>query len=263
MKKIIFLLALLPLLSYGQYTGLQNIGVFNFPINDTITQGDSVSLDIKYSIVAIGQPDTLKIELYPALNVIAKIPANSIFTIPVNSDGTRTIKFKLPDLSPVGSARFYINSNNGFDLNPVYFFIRSKTPDVSLVSWANPIDTTGQEYSLTLKYTFIPKTTDTLKIFIGDSVVYKGSYTKSLISFHIPNFNSSIDCELTIEGSIGVIDMFITKPNHSVSGILNPLHYNNEEIHYYSETGLEIPKPDNGFYIWKSNYRSGKSFVIN
>jgi hypothetical protein len=259
MKKIIFILMLLPLLSFGQYTGFQNVGVFNFPINDTITQGDSVSIDIKYSITNMGQPDTLKIQLYPALNFICSIPANTIFAIPSNSDGTRTIKFKLPLSSPVGSARFYLR----YDLNPVNFYIRSKSPDISITQLDNTIDTTGQDFSLKIDYTFLPKTSDTLKIFIGDSLVYKGVYTKSLISFHIPYFNYSNTYPLTITGWIGSESVNITKPSHTVSGIFDPIATHNQDVHYYNEQGTEIQKPTEGFYIWKTkNGHSGKGFVV-
>lgn len=70
----------------------------------------------------------------------------------------------------------------------------------------------------------------------------------------------SINISLTPSRAIGLI-----KNPSVVSGIFDHFKFNQKvEIKYYCEQGIEIEKPTEGFYIWRSsNGLSGKSFLID
>jgi hypothetical protein len=272
MKKIIFLLAMLPFLSFGQGGGQI---YFWYTKSDSLSQGENsyvaIKYDNSYSFDSRGftyaSVDTLQVRIFCSSNcdpsgaLVYKLSLADLDTITKHSDGTTWIPFTVPLNYNIGNSKISITWCSTFP--PV--FVRSKTPDVYIASWTSgntPYglnDTTGESFSLAIDYTFEPSTTDTLKILIGDSIVYKGLYKKSLI-FNIPYFVASNSFNLTIIGSADYLALNITKPNH-VSGIFDPISTRNQEVHYYNIQGEEIYKPSEGFYIWKTQYGSGKKII--
>jgi hypothetical protein len=262
MKTIIFLLAFLPLVSFGHTVS------FWYTKSDSLVQGEQSYLAIKYDAISnYSATDTLLIKLLCSVNCpstgtpVFKISMMDLDTITKHPDGTTWIYFTVPLNYTIGNSLISMT----WGANDPSVYIRSKNPDASLVSWTSgntPYglnDTTGESFSLSIDYTFKPSNTDTLKILIGDSIVYKGLYKKSL-ALNIPYFTASNSFNLTMIGSADYLALNITKPNH-VSGIFDPISTRNQEVHYYNIQGEEISKPTEGFYIWKTSSGSGKCFI--
>lgn len=260
MKKIIFLLVIFPLLSFGQKT--VNFWYFQNP-NDTIPISDSAWVSFKYTNMT--PADTLRLGIQHILSdgsstagiEILKVAFAKIDLIPTEPDGTTKLYIKIPNYT-LGKTELYHNYA-GVDTRPV-FFIRSNVPDITPVSWSTLNDTTQQAFSLMIDYTFKSTNQDTIQILIGDSVVYKGLYKKAFY-FQIPNFNSSGTYNLTIIGWNSFLPINVIKPTHVISGLFPNTVIERETIHYYNIQGQEIQRPDRGFCIWKTQNRSGKIFI--
>ena len=79
-------------------------------------QGDTVEFRIKYSTSlgggVGGHNDTLRVQIYPQLNQVFKLSADSLVKLPENSDGTTSIFVIIPNSQDLGDSRFYITHVN-------------------------------------------------------------------------------------------------------------------------------------------------------
>lgn len=258
MKKIIFLLVFIPSLSFGQ----KIIGLW-YVEKDTVVQGHNTYAAVKFQYTGgFTMSDTLRIYFSNGIGQPFEVFKMSVYyadTITRKADGTTWLYYNVPMSYAPGNFQLIVGGSTSQEA----MYLRSAMPDISLKTWSSLTDTTGQAFSLTIDYTFIPTNQDTIKISIGDSVVFKGLYKKSFL-FSIPNFATSAIYNLTIVGYSGYLSLNVTKPIHVVSGIYSPLNINSMKFYYYNINGEEIKKPTEGFFIWRSESGlSGKSFIEN
>jgi hypothetical protein len=261
MKNIlIILLLLLPFLSFGK-----KVAIVEYIEKDTLTQGDRTFVCLKYDPEYFSSSDTLRLTLRnitasQSIEVL-KMSFTDINTLPTSVDGYKWIYYTIPsNYTTLPGTLLLVNYYYHGQYSAIGLFIRSSTPDISIKTWSSSIDTTQQPFAMTIDYTYHPTFMDSLKILIGDSVVYHGIYQKSL-AFNIPDFNSSSTYNLTIIGCTDYVPLTISKRNSLVSGLFSPITNHKGAVYYYNEQGMEIDKPEHGFYIWKTHNSSGKSYI--
>jgi len=258
MKKIIFLILFIPSLSFGQ-----KIVSLWYVEKDTIVHGQNTYAAIKFSYAGgFTMSDTIRIYFNNGIGQPFEVFKMSVYyadTITRKSDGTTWLYYNVPMAYSPGNFHLIVGGSTSQET----MYLRSALPDISLKTWSSLTDTTRQAFGLTIDYTFMPTNQDTIKISIGDSVVFKGLYQKAF-SFPIPNFNTSAVYNLTIGGYSGYLSINVTKPNHIISGLFDPIVNSKTATRYYNMQGEEIQKPTEGCYIWKSeNGASGKSCLVN
>jgi hypothetical protein len=111
MKKIIFLLAMIPLISFGQvhyHLTSSTMTIWSIE-NDTLTQGDSAYITVKYGYyLGSGTPDSIVTQLFPQdVEISKRIAIDDLVNYPQNSDGTTTIKFMIPYNAKLGNSTIY------------------------------------------------------------------------------------------------------------------------------------------------------------
>jgi hypothetical protein len=266
MRKI--LCVLLIGLSIGSYAA-NTINFYIWSISvDTATNGQTVNFTAKFNNPSGWQStDSLRISATGpnyTFPYVFKMKASDALALPTNPDGTTSFSFMVPNNSNLGKwMKLYPQSATHMPLDSIY--IISSTPDITYKGSSSYNDTTGQTFHFTIDYTFLPTNQDTLRAYLGDSLIYKGLYV-NIINAHVPYFNSSGNYKLTIEKWNGYDLISVTKPNHTVvNGIIDPINNpTNIVIHYYNIEGLEIEKPSKGLFIWKTETgESGKLYIIN
>jgi hypothetical protein len=273
MRTLILLLSLITSVAFAQ--NKSGYVSYWYTKSDSLVQGEQTYVAFKYvALVNFSSTDTLSIQVGNDPYIVGqsssfeafKINVKYLDTIPKQSDGTTRVYFTIPSNFTIGNAKITLT----YCTTSPAIYVRSATPDITMISWKSgntnfgTNDTTGESFSFVIDYSYKPVFGDKLLVMVGDSIVYKGVYSKK-VNIKIPLFPSSGNYNLSITGWNSFLTLNITKPSHVVNSIIDPINNpTNIPIHYYNIQGLEIEKPSKGLIIWKTETgESGKIFLSN
>jgi hypothetical protein len=200
MKKLLLLLALLPSMAFSSDLNIWYVSA------DTSTLGESITVWLT------GQPqavtDTGRIYLGNGTNFkeVYKIQLYNFLTIPTELDGTRKVTFTLPTNSYfVGNN--HLRANGSSTLHSL--FLRSDVPDLTTSGFGVFSGFSGYETFRKVKYTYLPKITDTIEIY-NEGVLFKKIPLKNIGADSIIRFNVT-----GLPGDVEISSNFSVKSNRS------------------------------------------------
>jgi hypothetical protein len=260
MRSLFFTLSLL--LSVNVFSaGVVNIW---YTESDTTTIGEQFSIFIKCSYTNTSDSGRVYIKNLTT-NKFVQVYKFKILELlqetPTGQDDTYELIIAIP--SYVGKCELFGSGNTGTG-NPV-IFVRSDVPDFS-ISWLNgsPAGYSGFAYSITVKWSYKEQLTDTMRLSLNETDFLKIPLTEL-------KHDSTISFNLIGEPGIYQLTgnyILNTPLNHINYTILTPVSTSivtqieeKEEIIYYNMQGVKIEKPNEGFYLWKSEKGSGKVMI--
>lgn len=262
MKKII-LFTLLAIVSLNLKATAFNIWYIE---NDTATAGQSFKVYVKGSYSAMDDTGRVYIKNLTTASFVEVYKVSLVDLIdlgtPSGPSGTYELTFNMPTSGYTGPCEMFSNHTSMPRL-PV--FMRSNTPDFSVVGGYGAFNgPSGFATQFKVKWTYQALITDSLELNLDGILFKKIALTDlqddSIVTFNISGspgvhpltanyvLNSGTWIDFTINTVAGIIDFIELEKTNSVQ--------------YYNISGIEIKKPSEGFFIWKSGLDSGKVYIM-
>ena len=263
MKKLILIFLLFPLFSFAANPTM-NIWYVS---HDTITQLSEMSISVKgyYNTSTDTGRVYMKNQLTSKMIEVYKVNLYDLFSAqPTGYNSTHVLTFIVPT-SCKGNTPVSVTYNS--DPRVWNIFVRSYTPDLAIKGLGVFSGDSAFSTFIKVGFTYEPKTTDSLELFF-DNELYKKIALTDLLSDSIVDFTvdkSPGQHRLTTNYILNTPTSYLdyTIKDAVKTSIINPLSPPiNLKITFFNIQGLEIEKPNEGIYLWKSeNGESGKSFI--
>jgi hypothetical protein len=260
MRTLLFTLALL--FSVNVF-GAGTVNIWHIE-NDTTTIGEQFSIFIKCSYSNSSDTGRIYIRHLETSQMIQVYKFKVIELLdqtPTGIDGTYEILVTVP--LNIGKCRVIGSSST---MPQVDLFVRSDIPDFEISGFGSNTFSgySGFTNSYKIRWTYKEQPTDSMKLFL-DGVLLKKMAISEMLNDSIIPFNIignpgvyKMTGNYILNTPLVYIDYTIISPVSTST--INPIE-EKEEIIYYNMQGVKIEKPTQGFYLWKSQKRSGKVYT--